>query len=51
MLRITAELRCLVCQNQTIADSHAGLAVDLRRDRSASMLAQRRQRRADRRTT
>jgi cytochrome c-type biogenesis protein CcmH len=25
------ELRCLVCQNQTIADSHAELAVDLRR--------------------
>jgi cytochrome c-type biogenesis protein CcmH len=24
------ELRCLVCQNQTIADSHAPLAVDLR---------------------
>jgi cytochrome c-type biogenesis protein CcmH len=32
MLRITAELRCLVCQNQTIADSHAGLAEDLRRE-------------------
>ena len=31
MLEITAELRCLVCQNQTIADSHADLAVDLRR--------------------
>jgi cytochrome c-type biogenesis protein CcmH len=30
MLALTAELRCLVCQNQTIADSHAGLAVDLR---------------------
>lgn len=30
LVRITAELRCLVCQNQTIADSHAGLAVDLR---------------------
>ena len=28
---ISAELRCLVCQNQTIADSHAGLAIDLRR--------------------
>ena len=24
------ELRCLVCQNQTIADSHADLATDLR---------------------
>jgi cytochrome c-type biogenesis protein CcmH len=32
MLRITAELRCLVCQNQTIADSHSGLAEDLRRE-------------------
>ncbi len=31
MVRITAELRCLVCQNQTIADSNASLAVDLRR--------------------
>ena len=30
MLRIATELRCLVCQNQTIADSHAELAVDLR---------------------
>ena len=32
MLRIAEELRCLVCQNQTIADSHADLAVDLRRE-------------------
>ncbi len=31
MTRITSELRCLVCQNQTIADSNAALAVDLRR--------------------
>ncbi|MGV8822932.1 cytochrome c-type biogenesis protein [Methylibium petroleiphilum] len=29
--RVTSELRCLVCQNQTLADSHAGLAIDLRR--------------------
>jgi cytochrome c-type biogenesis protein CcmH len=28
---IEAELRCLVCQNQTIADSNAELATDLRR--------------------
>ena len=27
---LSAELRCLVCQNQTIADSNAGLAVDLK---------------------
>lgn len=32
MARITSELRCLVCQNQTIADSNASLAVDLRRE-------------------
>jgi len=31
MLDLAAELRCLVCQNQTIADSHAPLAEDLRR--------------------
>ena len=31
MMALAAELRCLVCQNQTIADSHAGLAEDLRR--------------------
>ena len=30
LVAITSELRCLVCQNQTIADSHADLAVDLR---------------------
>jgi cytochrome c-type biogenesis protein CcmH len=30
MMALAAELRCLVCQNQTIADSHAGLALDLR---------------------
>jgi cytochrome c-type biogenesis protein CcmH len=28
---IAEQLRCLVCQNQTIADSNAELAVDLRR--------------------
>lgn len=28
--KISAGLRCLVCQNQTIADSSADLAVDLR---------------------
>ena len=30
MQRLAAELRCLVCQNQTIADSNSGLAIDLR---------------------
>lgn len=29
---ITRELRCLVCQNETIADSNADLAIDLRRE-------------------
>jgi cytochrome c-type biogenesis protein CcmH len=29
---ITQEVRCLVCQNQTIADSTAPLAADLRRE-------------------
>ena len=30
--RLTQELRCLVCQNQSLADSHADLAGDLRRE-------------------
>ena len=30
--RLESELRCLVCQNQTLADSDAPLAVDLRRE-------------------
>jgi cytochrome c-type biogenesis protein CcmH len=30
--RLTAEVRCLVCQNQSIADSTAPLAQDLRRE-------------------
>ncbi len=29
---LSKELRCLVCQNETIADSNAELAVDLRRE-------------------
>ena len=28
--RVAAELRCLVCQNQSLADSHADLALDLK---------------------
>ena len=30
--RLETELRCLVCQNQTLADSNASLADDLRRE-------------------
>ena len=30
VMDLAAELRCLVCQNQSIAESNAGLAVDLR---------------------
>ncbi len=30
VMAISEELRCLVCQNQTIADSHADLAIDLK---------------------
>ena len=30
--QLTVELRCLVCQNQNIADSDAGLAKDLRNE-------------------
>jgi cytochrome c-type biogenesis protein CcmH len=31
VMAVANELRCLVCQNETIAASHADLAVDLRR--------------------
>ena len=37
--RIAEELRCVVCQNQTIADSHAELAI-LLRQQVRDMLAQ-----------
>ncbi len=30
VMRVSSELRCLVCQNETIAGSNAELAVDLR---------------------
>jgi cytochrome c-type biogenesis protein CcmH len=39
MVRLAAELRCLVCQNQSLADSNAGLAVDLRNQVRSQMLA------------
>ena len=39
VMAISSELRCLVCQNQTIADSHAELAVDLRRQVRDMLLA------------
>jgi cytochrome c-type biogenesis protein CcmH len=29
-MKLAAELRCLVCQNQSLADSHADLAIDLK---------------------
>lgn len=29
-MALAGELRCLVCQNQSLADSHAPLALDLR---------------------
>ncbi len=37
--RLTNETRCLVCQNQTIADSTAPLAADLRREIREMVLA------------
>lgn len=30
VMALAEELRCLVCQNQTLADSHAALAIDLK---------------------
>jgi len=32
LMNLSKELRCLVCQNETLADSQAGLAEDLRRE-------------------
>lgn len=32
LMQVSKELRCLVCQNETLADSHADLAKDLRRE-------------------
>jgi cytochrome c-type biogenesis protein CcmH len=37
--RLTDELRCLVCQNQTVADSNADLAKDLRARTREMLLA------------
>lgn len=38
MMALAEELRCLVCQNQTLADSQADLAADLRREIRELML-------------
>ena len=35
---LTNELRCLVCQNQTIAESNATLAVDLKKQVAKQMI-------------
>ena len=37
--RLASELRCLVCQNQTLADSNADLATDLRNEVLRQMAA------------
>jgi cytochrome c-type biogenesis protein CcmH len=39
LANLSKELRCLQCQNQTLADSPAGLAADLRREIRAQMKA------------
>lgn len=39
VVRLTSELRCLVCQNQSLADSHADLAIDLKNQVRSQMLA------------
>lgn len=38
-MALTSELRCLVCQNESLADSHAPLAMDLKREIRARMVA------------
>lgn len=39
MRHLTKQLRCLVCQNETLADSQAPLAEDLRREIRAQIKA------------
>src|SRR6266508_2642360 len=39
MKNLTKQLRCLVCQNETLADSQAPLAEDLRREIRAQIKA------------
>ena len=39
MVKLAEDLRCLVCQNESLAGSHAELAVDLRREIRAQMKA------------
>src|ERR1041384_3015784 len=39
LAKLSKELRCLQCQNQTLADSPAGLAADLRREIRTQMKA------------
>lgn len=39
VMALSEELRCLVCQNQTIAESHAGLALDLKNQIREQMAA------------
>lgn len=39
MVNLASDLRCLVCQNESLAGSHAELAEDLRREIRAQMKA------------
>ena len=39
LVRLAEDLRCLVCQNESLAGSHAALAEDLRREIRAQMKA------------
>lgn len=39
MIKLSEELRCLVCQNESLAGSHAELAEDLRREIRTQMKA------------
>ena len=39
LMRLTQELRCLVCQNESLADSRADLAADLRNQMREQMRA------------
>ena len=51
VMKVAEELRCLVCQNETIAASHADLAVDLRKQIRSKLSQGQSEQQIDRKST